>query len=252
MSVHQRQPVTRRRAMLMATCLCDTFFDDVAVSTVKVLRHAGCEVDFPRDQTCCGQPAYTAGDWPGFRRLVRRLVDVFAGDVPVVVPSGACAATLRHAAPQAFRDEPDLAAVEALAGRTWELCEFLVSGLGVRQWPGRLEARVSLHPGCHNWNTPVLDAARQLLDSVAGVERVEAEGPAECCGFGGVFSVAFPHVSGAMGRRRVAALMTSSPDLVVSPDVSCLMHQKGLARHDGKPFPAMHIAQLLNRALGES
>ncbi len=235
--------------MLMATCLCDAFYDDVAASTVKVLEAAGCSVRFPPDQTCCGQPAYTAGDQAGFRRLVRRLVEVFDGDTPVVVPSGSCAAALRHAAPLAFRDEPDASAVTALAGRTWELCEFLVCGLGMDGWPGTFEARVSLHAGCHNWKTDTLAAARRLLDSIDGIQRLEREGPDECCGFGGVFSVAFPHVSAAMGRRRIEALTAASPDLVVSPEASCLMHQQGLAGRAGQSFPAMHIAQLLSRSL---
>jgi L-lactate dehydrogenase complex protein LldE len=139
--------------------------------------------------------------------------------------------------------------VRALANRTWELADFLVNGLRVESWPGRLQARIAVHPGCHNRGTPTVAAAERLLGSIDGVELVPVTDADLCCGFGGVFSVGFPHISSAMGRRKVAALMAAAPDLVVSPDMSCLMHQRGLAEHAGEKFPARHLAQVLRDAL---
>ncbi|HUK64113.1 MAG TPA: (Fe-S)-binding protein, partial [Dongiaceae bacterium] len=127
-----------KRVQLMATCLCDAFFDDVARATVAVLEHAGCEVAFPEDQTCCGQPAFNSGDWPAARRIARHGLTVFSDDGagPVVVPSGSCARMVSHGALLLFEREPDRPAVEALAARTWELGDFLVRGLGLARWPG--------------------------------------------------------------------------------------------------------------------
>jgi len=112
-----RSPVTGKRVQLMATCICDAFYDDAAVATVQVLEHLGCAVEFPEGQTCCGQPAFNCGDWPASRKVVRHTVRTFAGDVPVIVPSGSCAAMLFHGAPLEFEKEPDLGEVEALGKR---------------------------------------------------------------------------------------------------------------------------------------
>src|SRR5215471_398496 len=119
----------------MATCLCDAFFDDVARATVEILEHLGCVVGFPEDQTCCAQPAFNAGDWPAARRVARHGLGVFAGEDPVVVPSGSCARMVSHGAPLLFEGEADRGAVQALAARTWELADFIVRGLGVARWP---------------------------------------------------------------------------------------------------------------------
>lgn len=238
-----------RKVMLMATCLCDAFFDDVARATVEVLEHVGCEVVFPEGQTCCGQPAFNGGDWPAARKVVRHTVDVFAGDLPVVVPSGSCAAMVFHGAPLAFEKEPDLAAVDQLAGRTWEIADFLVNGLGITRWSGRYDARIALHRACHTRGTGTLAAATTLLSSIEGLELLGFGEPEQCCGFGGTFSVSFPHISKAMGDLKLEHLLAPKPDLLVSPDMSCMMHLCGLAEKAGQPIPSRHIVQILRDAL---
>ena len=115
----ERSPITSKRVQLMATCLCDAFYDDQAAATVEILEHLGIEVVFPEGQTCCGQPAFNAGDWVASRKVVRHAVQTFAGDDPVVLPSGSCAAMLFHGAALEFEHEPDLPAGEALGRRTW-------------------------------------------------------------------------------------------------------------------------------------
>lgn len=243
-----RERVEGRRVQFMATCLCDVFYDDVARAAVEVLEALGCEVLFPRDQTCCGQPGYTAGDWDACRRVLRHVARVFAGDEPIVVPAGSCAAAVFHEGPIAFEGQPDRDEIVALGRRTWELTDFIVNGLGRDRWPGRLEARVVLHRGCHNRGTPTVDAATRLLSSIEGLELLDYPEPEQCCGFGGVFAVAFPHLSGAIGRRKIEHLLTPGPDLVVSPDMSCLLHQRGLAEHGGIDYPIRHVAQILRDA----
>lgn len=245
----QRKPVTGKRVQLMATCLCDAFFDDVARATVEVLEHAGCTVEFPEGQTCCGQPAFNGGDWASSRKVVRHTVNVFAGDLPVIVPSGSCAAMMFHGAPLEFEHEPDLPAVEALGRRTWELADFLVHGLGVTTWPGRYDAKIAFHRACHTRRTQSSESAMQLLRAVAGVELVEFGEVEQCCGFGGTFSVAFPNISAAMGELKLDHVRAAKPDLLVSVDMSCLMHMSGLAQHGGHPLKVRHVAQVLRDAL---
>ena len=238
-----------RHVQLMATCLCDAFYDDVARATVEVLEHLGCRVEFPEGQTCCGQPAFNGGDWESSRRVVRHTVGVFAGGLPVIVPSSSCAAMLFHGAPLEFEHEADRAAVEQLGGRTWELADFIVNGLGISTWPGRFEARVAFHRSCHSRGTATGDAALTLLRSVAGITVLPFGEAEQCCGFGGTFSVTFPHISKGMGTLKLDHVRAAAPDLLVSIDQSCLMHLSGMADKEGRPVRTAHFAQVLRDAL---
>jgi L-lactate dehydrogenase complex protein LldE len=246
---HERPPLSGKRVQFMATCLCDAFYDDVAVASVQVLEHLGVEVVFPEAQTCCGQPAFNGGDWIASRKVVRHTVNVFAGDDPVIVPSGSCAAMLFHGAPLEFEKETDAPDVEALGRRTWELADFIVNGLGVKSWPGRYDATVAFHRSCHSRGTKSGPAAATLLSSVAGVKLVEFGEGEQCCGFGGTFSVSFPNISSAMGNLKLDYVRAAKPDVFVSSDMSCMMHMGGLAEKAGQPIKTLHFAQILRDAL---
>ena len=237
------------RVQLMATCLCDAFYDDVARATVEVLEFLGVRVDFPEGQTCCGQPAFNGGDWPASRRVVRHTLATFSGGDPVVVPSGSCAMMLRHGALLEFEREPDLPLAQELAGRTWELADFLAGVLGVRAWPGRYEGRIAFHRNCHNRGTNSEQASLALLGSIAGVTVVTFGEPEQCCGFGSTFSVSHPNISGSMGALKLDHILAARPDVLVSGDMSCLMHLSGLAGREGKALKVRHIAQVLRDAL---
>jgi L-lactate dehydrogenase complex protein LldE len=239
MSNHERTPVTGKRVQLMATCLCDAFYDDVAIATVEVLEHLG----------CCGQPAFNGGDWPSSRKVVRHTVRTFPGTDPVIVPSGSCAAMLFHGANLEFEHEPDRAEVEALGRRTWELADFIVNGLGVKSWSGRYESTLAFHRSCHTRGTDSGPATRTLLESIAGLRLVEFGEGEQCCGFGGTFAVSFPNVSSAMGNLKLDHVLASKPDALVSGDMSCLMHLGGLAEHEGRTLKTLHFAQVLRDAL---
>jgi len=245
----ERPPLTGKRVQLMATCLCDAFFDDVAIAAVQVLEHLGCEVVFPEGQTCCGQPAFNGGDWTASRKVVRHTVRTFAGDEPVVLPSGSCAAMLFHGAPLEFEKENDAAEIEALGRRTWEISDFIVNGLGVKTWPGRFDATVAFHRACHTRGTASGEASLALLQSIAGVKLVPFGEGEQCCGFGGTFSVSFPNISSAMGELKLEHIRAVQPDVLVSGDMSCLMHLGGLAEKDGAPIKTMHVVQVLRDAL---
>ncbi len=246
---HDRRPVFAKRVQLMATCLCDAFYDDVAAATVQVLEHLGVEVEFPEGQTCCGQPAFNGGDWQASRKVVRHTVQTFSGEAPVVVPSGSCAAMLFHGAVLEFEKEPDLAAVEALGRRAWELGDFIVNGLGVTSWPGTYESKVAFHHSCHTRGTKSGPAAMTLLKSISGLRLVEFGEGEQCCGFGGTFAVSFPHISSAMGELKLDFVRAAQPDVFVSSDMSCMMHLGGLAAKDGRPIRTQHLAQVLRDAL---
>ena len=167
----------------------------------------------------------------------------------MVVPSGSCAAMLFHGAPLEFEKEADLPRVRAMARKTWELVDFLVNGLGFETWPGELKARVALHHSCHTRGTNSGKAMEKLLGSIAGVELVTVSEPEQCCGFGGTFSVTFPHISKSMGDLKIKNFVSANPDLIVSADMSCLMHQKGLAEKEGIDYPVLHVAQVLRNSL---
>lgn len=246
---HERPPITQRRVQLMATCLCDAFYDDVARATVEVLEHLGVEVEFPEGQTCCGQPAFNGGDWEASRKVVRHTVRTFSGDLPVVVPSGSCAAMLFHGAPLEFEKESDRASVEALGRRTWEVLDFIVNGLGITSWPGRYDAKIAFHRSCHSRGTGTGEAATRLLGSIAGLTVAPFGEGEQCCGFGGTFSVSFPTISSAMGGLKLDHIRAVAPDALVSADMSCLMHLGGLAEKEGKPIKVLHAVQILRDAL---
>ena len=233
----------------MATCLCDAFYDDVARATVEVLEHLGCTIEFPEAQTCCGQPAFNGGDWPNSRKVVRHTVRTFSGTKPVIIPSGSCAAMLFHGAPLEFEKEPDLDEVNTLGNRTWELADFIVNGLGVITWPGRYDAKIAFHRSCHSRGTNTAAAIQTLLSSIAGAEIVPFGEAEQCCGFGGTFSVGFPHISSSMGQLKLDHVRAAKPDVMTSADMSCLMHMTGLAEKSGQPVKTLHFAQILRDAL---
>lgn len=237
-----------RRVKLMVTCLCDLFFDDAAAAAVEVLEHLGCTVEVPQDQTCCGQPAFNAGDWPAARRVARHTAQVFAGDEAVVVPSGSCAKMVSHGTPMLFEGTEGLFP-QSGAGRTWELCDFIVNGLGVTQWPGRMRAKLAWHRSCHSRGTAYGEAALTLLRSVTDLRVVEFGEPEQCCGFGGTFAISFPAISRAVGTLKLDAVLSAEPDGLVSGDMGCLMHLDGLARKGGRSLRVLHVAQVLRDAL---
>lgn len=240
---------TSPRVKLMASCLCDAFFDDVAVATVEVLEHLGCQIEFPEAQTCCGQPAFNSGDWEAARPVARHTLRVFQGHEPVVVPSGSCARMLSHGALLLFEGESDRRAACDLAERSFELADFIVQRLGVTRWPGRLPLRLAFHRSCHSRGTSYAESARALLGSIAGLTLLELGEGEQCCGFGGTFSVAFPGISRDMGSLKLTHVAAAQPDALVSADMGCLLHLGGLAEKRGAPLRTLHIAQVLRDAL---
>ncbi|HYL51923.1 MAG TPA: (Fe-S)-binding protein, partial [Acidimicrobiia bacterium] len=181
------------RVAMFVTCIADQLFPETGMATVRLLEAAGVRVEFPAAQTCCGQPAFTAGAPDAAARLARHHLDVFGAYDAVVTPSGSCAAMVRLHFAALLPDRRD--EVAELAARTFELSEYLVDVLGVEDVGARLDAPVTLHDACHGLRgLRIADAPRTLLGR-AGAPIVEMTEADTCCGFGGGFALGYPEVS---------------------------------------------------------
>lgn len=245
----QSERITGTQVQLMMTCLCDAFFDSVAQATVEVLEHAGCSVEVPEAQTCCGQPAFNSGDWDSTRKVARHTCKTFDASKPTILPSGSCQHMVAHGYDLAFEKADDLGKMQAFSKSSWELCDFLVNGLGIESWPGRYEAKISLHRSCHTRGSQTYQSAVKLLSSIEGVELIEFDETEQCCGFGGTFSVAYPNTSVSMGKLKLDMLTADKPDIIGAVDMACMMHLSGIAQKQGRPLNKLHVAEILMAAL---
>jgi L-lactate dehydrogenase complex protein LldE len=234
------------RALLMRTCLADAVAPSVARAARTVLERAGVEVVVPRRQTCCGQPAWSAGHPDQARPVARRALRAFRGDEPVVVPSGSCAAMVRHGYPELFAGRREEDEARRMAERTVELSQFIArEGLSVGP-PGGATGSVTYHDSCHMLRILGERASgRAALAQVEGLELRELEGTEVCCGFGGTFSVNFPEVSGRLGEEKARSAAATGADELVACDLSCLMHIAGRAHRTGVPLRVRHVAEVL-------
>lgn len=240
---------TGKSVQLMTTCLCDAFYADAARATVEILEYLGCDIELPDGQTCCGQPAFNGGDWANSRKVVRHTAKVFAGDKPIIVPSGSCAAMIFHGAPLEFEKEADLPVIQALASRTWELLDFIVNGLGITEWPGKFPAKITVHRSCHLRGSNSGAAITTLLESIDGLDLEPIEETEQCCGFGGTFAVSFPNISKKMGELKIGNLTACKPDYVAAADMGCMMHFGGMMDKQGNTTKRLHVAQVLRDSL---
>lgn len=238
------------RVLLFVTCTVDQLYPQIGESVVKVLERQGCEVDFPVGQTCCGQPAFNAGFTEDAKAVARRFLDVFAGEDPIVVPSGSCGAMVRNFYMELFHDEPEtLAKVRQVAGRLYEFSEFLVDVLHRDDLAAKMSGSATYHQCCHLLRELGIDAQpKSLLASVDGLEMREMEQSEVCCGFGGTFAVKFPEISTAMLNDKLDYAIATGADTLVAGDATCLMHLEGGARKRGDALQLKHLAQVLDEA----
>lgn len=235
------------RVSLFVTCMVDQLFPKVGIAMADVLERLGYQVDFPEDQTCCGQPAFNSGYWQEARTVARHFLDTFEKSERIVVPSGSCTAMIVHHFAEMFQKEPEtLARVHALEKRVWEFATFLTEVAGVEDVGARFNGVVTFHDGCHALRELGVKAApRRLLAHVRGLELREMSPAEECCGFGGTFSVKFPELSGAMAVTKIDAITRTGAATVVSLDPSCLMQIQGVLSRAGSNIRTLHLAEVL-------
>ena len=239
--------VVGMRVALFATCFNDTMWPDTVKATVRLLDRLGCRVEFPTEQTCCGQMLTNTGYAADAVPLVRRFVDVFGDYDAVVAPSGSCVGSVREQHHMIAAGDATLAAgVDRVAPRVHELSEFLVDVLGVTDVGAYFPHRVTYHPTCHSLRMiRVGDRPLQLLRAVRGIDLVELPGAEECCGFGGTFAVKNPDVSIAMGADKVRGVLDTGAEVLVAGDNSCLAHIGGILGRQRSGVRTMHLAEIL-------
>ncbi|MGD8603678.1 MAG: (Fe-S)-binding protein [Anaerolineales bacterium] len=235
-----------KTVQFFVTCLVDTFFPQVGLDSVELLRRAGAQVNFPTAQTCCGQPAFNAGQWELARTMACHTIEVLES-LPgsIVLPSGSCADMIKHGYLQLFSGQPHwLRRARALSERTFELSQFLIDQLHAIPPAEACPHRLSYHPSCHLLrNLGVDEQPIKLLTHQAApsVHRLDPD----CCGFGGVFAVDHAPISSAILGVKLDQIQKADVERVVGCDVSCLMHIEGGLRQRGSSVRTLHLAQVL-------
>jgi len=240
------------------TCLVDLVRPQIGFAAAKLLDQAGCDVEVPAAQTCCGQPAWNAGADAHGKDIARGVIAAFEGFDYVVAPSGSCAGMIRRHYPEMFESDPAwLPRARALAQKTHELMSFLVKVRGMTNVDARFEGRVCYHDSCSSLREMGVKAEpRALLATVDGLTLNELTDPQVCCGFGGLFSVKYPEISERMADDKIADACATGADTLIGGDLGCLLHLKGRMARAGKTLQVRHAAEVLadmggDKALGE-
>lgn len=235
------------KVTLFATCLVDMFQGNVGKAVVEVLERLGCDIDFPEDQICCGQPAYNSGYVKESKNAMKKMITAFEHAEYVVSPSGSCAYMLKEY-PAVFKGDPIWEPkAQTLAAKTYEFTEFIVNVLKIEDVGARLEGTATYHTSCHMTRLlGVTEAPLQLLKNVKGLHYVDLPGKDRCCGFGGTFSVKMGNISGEMVNEKVLNVEETGADILIGADAGCLLNIGGRIQRQGKPIKVMHIAEVLN------
>jgi L-lactate dehydrogenase complex protein LldE len=235
------------RVALFVTCLVDLFRPSVGFAAVKLLEDAGCIVEVPEAQSCCGQPGYNSGARADAKAIARQVIATFSPYDYVIVPSGSCGGMIKTHYPALFADDPGLAEpAKALAARTFELISFLVDVLKRDGVAARYAGTVTYHDACSGLRElGVKEQPRRLLRSVAGLTLKEMTTPEVCCGFGGTFCVKYPEISDKMVSDKAADIAATGADTMLCGDMGCLLNMAGKLTRLGKPVAVRHVAEVL-------
>jgi L-lactate dehydrogenase complex protein LldE len=241
------------KVSMFVTCMSDAMYPRVAESMMRLLSRYGVILEYPRVQTCCGQPAYNSGYWDEARTTARTILTAFEDSDFVVSPSGSCTYMVHHY-PELFKDEPEwLEKAKNLQSKSYEFTQFLVQVLGVTDVGASFPHKVTYHPSCHGTRLlGVKDEPRELLEHVKGLELVPIPYAEDCCGFGGTFSIKMPNISGAMVAEKVDHIKETEAEVLVGLDMACLLNIAGNMRHRGEAVRVMHLAELLYEGVKQS
>lgn len=237
----------RPRVGLFVTCLVDLVRPSVGFAAVKLIEEAGCSVEVPAGQTCCGQPAYNSGDASDASALARQTIEVFEGYDYVVAPSGSCAGMLKTHYPELLAADPQWSArARALAAKVFELVSFLVDVRGQTTVKARFERSVTYHDSCSGLRElGVQKQPRMLLASVEGLKLEEMPQANVCCGFGGTFSIKYPDISNAMVEKKCQSIAAAKADCLLAGDLGCLLNMQGKLARQGNQIEVRHVAEVL-------
>ena len=242
---------SHHRIGFFVTCLADLFRPSVAFAAIRLLEEAGCRVEIPEQQTCCGQPGYNGGAIDDTRPLAKKVIETFADYPYVVAPSGSCAGMLKHHYPKLFAEYPDWhARAQDLARRTWEVTSFLVEVMDFSPRQISLgERQVTYHDGCAGLRElGIRHQPRKLLER-AGVELAEMQATEVCCGFGGTFCAKMPGISEKMVSDKLKNAREAGADTLLGGDLGCLLNIAGRASRQGDAIEVRHVVEVLADSL---
>jgi L-lactate dehydrogenase complex protein LldE len=245
---------SKLRVALFVTCLVDLFRPTVGFAAVKLLEDAGCQVEVPEAQTCCGQPAYNSGDKADTKAIARGVIDAFEGYDYVVAPSGSCAGMIHEHYARLFEDEPQtFQRAQHLGNRTHELISFLVDVMGVSTVEAAYAGTATYHDSCSGLRElGVKQQPRKLLKSVEGLRLTELPSAETCCGFGGTFCIKYPDISNRMVGDKAADIVATGADTLLAGDMGCLMNMAGKLSREGHKVAVRHVAEVLAGLTGEA
>jgi L-lactate dehydrogenase complex protein LldE len=237
----------RPRVGLFVTCLVDLFRPSVGFAAVKLLEAAGCSVEVPAAQTCCGQPAYNSGDRKDAIAIAKQVIAAFEAFDYVVAPSGSCAGMIKVHYPALLASDVEWGPrAKALAERVFELVSFLTDVRGMSEVEAHFAGKVTYHDSCSGLRELGIRAQpRKLLNSVEGLSLVELPDAHVCCGFGGTFCVKYPDISNAMVEQKTASIAATGAATLLAGDLGCLMNMAGKLQRQGIAVSARHIAEVL-------
>lgn len=235
------------RVGLFVTCLVDLMRPNVAFATVKLLEDAGCQLEVPELQTCCGQPAYNSGDFADTQRIARQVIAAFEEFDYLVAPSGSCVGTIKEHYPQLFAtDTVWRNRAERLAGRSYEMVSFLHDVLGIEDLGASHVGSATYHDSCSGLRElGIHDQPRALLDKVSGLELREMQDSNVCCGFGGTFCVKYPKISEHLVSDKVANIAETGAELLLGGDLGCLLNMAGRIKREGRGTKVFHVLEVL-------
>ncbi|WP_340113224.1 (Fe-S)-binding protein [Maribellus mangrovi] len=227
-------------------CFIDQFYPETASNFIKVLERAGCEVYYNPEQTCCGQPAFNSGYWDEAHKVASKFIDDFSGSELVVTPSASCSGFVRNYYPEVFKDHSEKEEASTIGRKLIEFSDFLVNHINVVDIGAEFNHKVTFHDSCAGLREyGIEDEPRKLLAHVTGLELIEMENRATCCGFGGTFAAKFHNISTAMTEQKVENALKTGAEYIVSTEASCLMNLEAYIRKQQLPIKTIHLADIL-------
>jgi L-lactate dehydrogenase complex protein LldE len=228
------------------TCLMDSIYPQAGLAGLKLIQREGVQVIYPRQQSCCGQPAYNSGFPKEAKKVALKQVRLFAEDYPIVVPSGSCAGMMKHHYPLLFESDKNLQRVRQFSERVVELSEFLVQTLHIQLADRGQPIKVTWHSSCHAMREMhVIEYSKSLIRQLQNVELVELQNEHECCGFGGTFAIKQPKISGTMVGDKVADIRQTGAERLLAGDCGCLMNISGAMDYQSVPIRSQHLAEFI-------